>query len=297
MFKQFKILFILTLFHIAPSYADQTTEAKALIHALQYEKIITSQITEVNNYQLQKRIDALAARSASITKEKQEQRVETLNEAAKIIVKLLNWKEIEQPIVQVFEKELSKEEMTKLSAFFQTAAGQYYVNEFQSASAPLAITFDKFVDQLVDQFIDEPNKPLNVVSALDANETQASRLLIKLGTKDATAAIEKSREQLISMMTEATKPKSNKKSDLEQHKKAILGLKKAYSYEQINWRYAQVLSKQMKPEQITALLNAIDNPEIITLIQKFSTTSIKINALITTKIMSNEEFNKLLMKL
>lgn len=294
-----KVAFLFVLLHAFPSYAADNLELNALIETLKYESIIKSNITEINNYELEKRMNVLSAQVASnpITKEKEEKRIEILNETAKVIANLLSWKEIEVPVVQVLEKELSKDEMIKLTAFFKTTAGQYYVNEFQYAAAPMAITLDKFVDQLVDQFIDEPDKPLPVVSSIDANETLASRLLIKLDPKDAAATFDKKREPFISMMATSTKPKTNKKEDIERHKKALLAFNKAYSYEQINWRYAQVLSKKMDPAHIASLLTALENSETSSLLLKFNSANIKINELVTKQVMSHEEFTKLMKKL
>jgi hypothetical protein len=296
-FLVFKVAFLMVLLQVIPSYAAENVALNTLIETLRYEKFIKSAITEVNTYQLEKRLIAISNQSASNTKEKQEQRLAVLNETAKVIDNLLSWDKVKEPILQVLEKELTKEEITKLTTFMQTTAGQYYVNEFQYAAAPMAIALDKFVDQLVDQFIDEPDKPLPIVSELDANEMLASRLLIKLGPKDAAAIFEKNRKPFITMMATSTKPKTNTKQDIGKHKKALEGFNKAYSYEQINWRHAQVLSKQMNPAHLSALLTAVENSELSTLLLKFITSNAKINEMITKQVMSNEEFIKLLSKL
>jgi hypothetical protein len=294
-----KVAFLFVSLHVFPSYAAESPEINALIETLKYENTIKSNIIEINNYELEKRMNVVSAQVASnpITKEKQEKRIEILNETAKVIANLLSWKEIEVPVVEVLEKELSKDEMTKLTAFFKTTAGQYYVNEFQYAAAPMAIALDKFVEQLVDRFIDEPDKPLPLVSSIDANETLASRLLIKLSLKDAAATFDKKREPFISMMATSTKPKTNKKEDIERHKKALLAFNKAYSYEQINWRHAQALSKKMDPAHIAVLLTALENSETSSLLLKFNSANIKINELVTKQVMNHEEFIKLLKKL
>jgi hypothetical protein len=293
----FKVIFILFLLHALPIYAAENAELNKLVESLRYEKFVKNAVTEVNNYQLQKRIDAATAPNSSNTKEKQEQRVQVVSEIAKVIENLLTWEKIEQPTLQVLGKELSKEEITTISAFLQTTAGQHYVNEFQYAAAPMAIALDKFVDQLVDQFIDEPYEPLPIISALDANETLASRLLIKLGSKDAAVTFEKNRAPFIAMMATSTKPKTNSKEDIEKHKKAMLGLNKAYSFEQINWRYAQVLSKQMSTTHMAALLTAVENPKLNAALLKFNSANAKINEIIMKQVMNSEEFTKLLLKL
>lgn len=293
-----KVAFLFVLLHAFPSYAAENFELNVMIETLKYENIIKSNITEINNYELEKRMNAVLAQTVTgrITKEQQEKRTEILSNTAKVIANLLSWKEIELPVTQVLEKELSKEEIIKLTAFFKTTAGQYYVNEFQYTAAPMAIALDKFVDQLVDQFIDEPDKPLPLVSSIDANETLASRLLIKLGPKDAAATFDKKREPFISMMATSTKPKTNKKENIERHKKALLAFNKAYSYEQINWRYAQVLSKKMDTAHIAALLTALENSKTSSLLLKFNSANIKINEWVTKQVMSHEEFTKLLLK-
>jgi hypothetical protein len=289
------LLLAFSTLYAAQSYAAENIELSKLIESLRFEKAIKTATIDINKYQLEKRIEALSSSGSSVTNEKKEQRIQVLNETAAVVEDLLSWKKIEQPIIEIFEKELSKEEIATLTKFTQTAAGQYYVNEFQFAAAPMAIALDKFIDKLVDQLFDEPDKPLPLVLAIDANEMLASRLLIKLSPKDAVATFEKKRAPFITMMTPSTK--TNNKKEVEQNKKLMLDFNKAYSYEQINWRNAQVLSKQMNATHIAELITAVENPALRTALLKFSAASLKINELITKQVMSSTEFTTLLKKL
>lgn len=129
-----------------------------------------------------------------------------------------------------FADELSTEEVGRLDAFFKTPDGRYYVEEFQYVAAPVSIAMDAFVDTLVDEVMDAPDKPLDVIKSLDANEAVASRLVAKLMTQGDRDNFAASRDQFIVRIGKMTQPKATDKKAVALHKKKMTELGQAYLF-------------------------------------------------------------------
>ncbi len=275
------------LFHGVSGFAATLDEVNGLLATMQVEKVLKTAISQVNNYQLQKRLKSLPSGTT-------EQKTESLKEFSALVEKHLDWKVIGPSVAQGFADELTTEEAGKLDAFFKSPAGRHYVEEYQYAAAPIAIALDAFVDTLVDDVMDTPDKPLELIKSIDANEAVASRLVAKMMSKTDQDNFAAAREQLLARMSEFTKPKATDQKAMSQHKKKMVELGKVYSLEQINWRTARVVNQKMAPDHVKQLLVAIDDANVAGVLQKLNSASRKVNDTISARMMGSSEFRSLM---
>ncbi len=275
------------VFHAMFAYAAKPEEVAGLLTTMQAEKVVTTSITEINNYQLQKRLNAAPGGANA-------QRTEQLKEFSTLVGKQLEWKAIGTQVAQSFADELTTEDVAKLNAFFQTPAGRHYVDGYQYIAAPVAIALDAFVDTLIDDVMDTPDKPLDRIKSIDANEMVASRLVAKMRSKTEQDAFAKGREQMLVKIEQFTKPEVKDKKAAAQHKKRMTEFGETYSLQQITWRTARVVNQKMAPEQVKQLLSALDDASVVAALQKLNSASGKVSAVLTERMMSSPEFQDLI---
>lgn len=273
------------------AHAATVGEVQQLFTTMQIDRVLKTAIPEVNRHQLQKRLNAMSAADAN------GQPAALLKEFSALIEKQLDWNVVGPVVTQGFADELSSEEVARLDRFFKTEAGRYYVEEYQYIIAPVAIAMDNFVDALVDNVTESPDKPLDVIRSIDANEAVASRLVARLMSKADVDGFATRREQFLASMSEMTQPKARDKKAVALHKKRMAELEQAFSLEQINWRTAQVINQKMPPDHVKQLLAAFDDAGTLASIQKLENASKKANGLVSQQVMNNKAVGKVLERL
>ena len=275
------------------AHAATMDEVNGLLATMQVDKVLKTAIPEVNSYQLQKRLNAMPGGSPSQAGGT-DTRAALLKEFSALLEKQLDWNVVGPHVARSFADELSTEEVGKLDAFFKTPVGRYYVEEYQYVVAPVSIAMDAFVDTLVDDVMDAPDRPLDVIKSLDANEAVASRLVAKLMTQGDRDNFAASRDQFIARIGKMTQPKATDKKAVALHKKKMTELGQAYSLEQINWRTARVINQKMAPDHVKQLLAAFDDAAVVAVIQRLENASQKVNGIVTQQMMGNPEFLELM---
>jgi hypothetical protein len=290
--KLFNSAMLVCMLHWTNAHAALPEEVNTLLTTMQAEKVVTSAITEINHYQLQKRLNArpdAPAQAAEML-----QRTEQLKAFSALIEKQLGWKAIGPKVVQSYADELTTEQVIKLDAFFKTEAGRYYIESYQYAAAPVAISLDTFVDTLVDDVMDTPDKPLEKLKSIDANEAIASRLVARMRSKAEQEKFAAARVQFLAQINQLTKPDVTDKKAVSQQKKRMIELEQVYSLEQIDWRTARIINQKMAPDQMKQLLVSLDDDSLLSALQALSNASGKVNAILTEQIMSSPEFRELM---
>ncbi len=277
----FKAATLASLLFWSVAHAATVVEVQQLFTTMQIDRVLKTAITEVNSHQLQKRLNAMSAVDAS------GQRAVLLKDFSALIEKQLDWNVVGPAAAQGFADELSSEEVAQLDRFFKTEAGRYYVEEYQYIAAPVAIAIDDFIDALVDDVMDAPDKPLDVIRSIDANEAVASRLVTRLMSKADVDGFATQRMQFLANASKMTQPKATNKTAVALQKKRMAELGQAFSMEQLNWRTARVISQKIPPAHVKQLLAAFDDTGTLANIRKLENASKKANGLISQQIMNN----------
>ncbi len=290
-------------------HAATEAETRALLGTLQLDRVLRGAITEVNTYQLGKRLKAMQPAGQKPTEQAQAMRAARLKAFALTLERVLAWPAVEPVVVESVSKGLSSEEVAQLNAFLGTPAGRIYIEDFQYMPAPVANAVDAYVDGLVDQLIDEPLKPLSVVGKLTEPEQEAAKLLQKLQSPAERADIESRRERFLKAMEapmrkEAERFVTNVVSKMKDPpadmavepmmRQRMEALGQVYSVEQMNWRAARVVSARMAPERVKTLSMALDDAATAKLLQKLGEVSQGAGAAISQHLQKDPSFVEML---
>lgn len=253
-------------------HAATEAETRALLGTLQLEKVLREALREVNSYQLEKRLKAMQppGPQSETLSEKQAARLKAF---ALTLERVLAWPKVEPLVVESVSKGLSSEEVAALGTFLSTPAGRIYIEDYQYMPAPVANAVDAFVDKLVDQALDEPNRSLVLVGPLTAQEKAVAQVLQKLQSPQDRSGFEVRRERFLAEMGKLVKSQYTGEDAQAQRERRMQELGRAYSLEQMNWRAAQVVSARMAPERVKTLSAALDDAATATLLQKLGEAS------------------------
>jgi hypothetical protein len=275
LFPFFKVLLSICLFQSLAVFAATEAQIMTLIDNLELKKAITTQVIEINRYEIEKR-------SPQQTPQQKEQ----LLKLVAYIESQLEWKEIGPDLITQYSLNFDEKKITVINNFLNTPAGKVYKDQYQYMALPYKIMLDEYVNELIETFFDDPNASLPKVSLTSQQEKQAYELITLLMDDSKKYEFNTSQKYLNEIVQKGTKA----------NKKQMNNFNDSFSLVQINSRTAKVLSEKISPEDIKLLLVAVKDKKVQNALKILDVSGTAYSNYLQQKFMLDQEFLALIQK-
>lgn len=275
LFQFFKVLISICLLQSLVGQAATEAQINTLIDNLELKKAIKTQVLELNRYEMEKT-------SAHQNPLQKEHFLKLLN----YMEAKLEWDEIGPDLIQVYSSNFNEKQIEDLNNFLKSPAGKVYKDQYQYMALPNKIMLEKYVGELLETFMDNPNALLPKVRLSSQPEKQAYELISLLmddSKKEEFNNSKNSLNEMVQNIANANKKQMNHFND-------------AFSLEQITLRSAKVLSEKISPEEISLLLLAVKDKKIQNNLKTLETVGTSYGNYLQQKLLQDQEFLALVQK-